>query len=225
MEENSSKKVFLSVLGVAILMVAVVGISFAVFSYTSNNTEVNKITTGQVTMTYAESTSGVKLVDALPISDEAGMAYGLGTGSASPALKEGEVAYFDFDVNVSATGTITIPYEINVTKATLTAGKTQLPDGSVKIYLTKKSNDTETAVSGYPKLMSDVITAGNKSTLRTSEDAYKLHDETVTFTTGTGSGNANTSYRLRIWIDSAVDTNTLTGKEEYAIKVNVDSVK
>ena len=52
MEESGSKKVLLSVLGVAILVVAVVGISFAAFSFTNTSDE-NSIQTGTITMSYA----------------------------------------------------------------------------------------------------------------------------------------------------------------------------
>ena len=49
MKENNQKKVLLSVLGVAILVVAVVGISFAIYS-TSFETGANSISTGTVTV-------------------------------------------------------------------------------------------------------------------------------------------------------------------------------
>ena len=41
MEENGSKKVLLSVLGVAILVVAVVGVSFAFFTYSKEGEKNN----------------------------------------------------------------------------------------------------------------------------------------------------------------------------------------
>jgi len=61
MEENNSRKVLLSVLGVAILLVAVVGISFAAYTFTDQSDEANTINTGTITMSYTEPENGIKL--------------------------------------------------------------------------------------------------------------------------------------------------------------------
>ena len=52
MEENNSKKVLLSVLGVAILVVAVVGVSFAAFSFANTSDKANQIQVGTITMSF-----------------------------------------------------------------------------------------------------------------------------------------------------------------------------
>ena len=74
MKGNNSKQVLLSVLGVAILVVAVVGVSFAAFSYSKTGEKVNTITTGTITMSYSETTNGINLTNALPMTDGVGMA-------------------------------------------------------------------------------------------------------------------------------------------------------
>ena len=89
---NSSKQILLSVLGVAILVVAVVGISFAAFSYSKAGEVSNTITTGTITMSYSEPTNGINLTDALPITDEAGKAL------------SGDNNTFDFTVNATIAG-------------------------------------------------------------------------------------------------------------------------
>ena len=61
---NSSKQILLSVLGVAILVVAVVGVSFAAFTFSKKGTEENKITTGTIKLTYTEETDGISITDA-----------------------------------------------------------------------------------------------------------------------------------------------------------------
>ena len=53
-EDNNSKQVLLSVLGVAILVVAVVGVSFAAFTFSQTGQKVNTISTGTITMSYSE---------------------------------------------------------------------------------------------------------------------------------------------------------------------------
>lgn len=55
MNNNSSKQVLLSVIGVAILVVAVVGVSFAFFSYVYNGKETNTVKTGTIVFTASDS--------------------------------------------------------------------------------------------------------------------------------------------------------------------------
>ena len=89
---NSSKQILISILGVAILIVAVVGISFAAFTYARTGTTTNTITTGTITMSYTEGKNGITLTDALPITDDAGKAL------------SAEGQYFDFTVNAKIVG-------------------------------------------------------------------------------------------------------------------------
>ena len=56
MNNNSSKQVLLSVIGVAILVVAVVGVSFAFFSYVYNGDTANEINTGTIVFTASDDT-------------------------------------------------------------------------------------------------------------------------------------------------------------------------
>ena len=53
-QSNSSKQVLLAVVGVAILVVAIVGVSFAFFNYTRTGSE-NSITTGQINFSTEQS--------------------------------------------------------------------------------------------------------------------------------------------------------------------------
>ena len=202
MEENSSRKVLLSVLGVAILVVAVIGVSFALYS-TSSTGKVNSISTGTITMSYTEPSNGINLTNALPISDAEGKSL------------KGEGNVFTFTVSATASGTVTVPYEINITKDS----STTLADGAVAVYLTKGTT-TETEVVAK-KLMSQVVTTANKSTYRT--DSYKLYSTNVVYQNGTvKTGEATTTYNLRIWVDANADAETIKS-QEYKIKVNVDS--
>jgi len=197
-EENNSRKVFLSVLGVAILLVAVVGISFAAYTYDSLGDE-NSINTGTITMSYTEPQNGINLVNALPVAD----------GTAS----KWENDVFTFTVAATASGTVTIPYEISVQKTDGT-----LENSEVKIYLTRGNIGAETVVYG-PELMSEVIKDDNRSTLRKTVDAYKLHTETVVFKDAEAT-NATVKYNLRIWVDAGA---TVTQGEYYKLLVHVDS--
>lgn len=201
---NSSKQILLSVLGVAILVVAVVGISFAAFSYSKTGEVSNTITTGTITMTYTEPTNGISLTDALPITDDAGKAL------------KGDGKTFDFTVGATVAGTTTINYAITAVKD----ATSDLPDTGVKVYLTSTSGETETAVLG-PKLVSklDKTVAGN--------DAGAPADQYV-LKTGTYTATGTDNYRLRMWVDSNygqqtgnANTTEFAAQHKYILKVNV----
>ena len=202
MKENNQKKVLLSVLGVAILVVAVIGISFAAYS-TVFTSQANTVTTGTIMVSYNEPSSAILVNDAMPMSDANGKAQ---TGSGK----------FDFTVSTKADNALTVPYEINLTKVTTgTPTFTSMEDNQVKAYLTKGSTAvTETGANGT------LISALTASTVRTG--AKVLHKDSNTFTTDNAGTAQTTSYTLRLWIDSAVDVSAVSGKEYHA-KVNVDS--
>ena len=65
-QSNQSKKVLLSVIGVAILVVAVVGVSFAFFNYTRTQTTANTITTGHIF--FDSTTSSFSMEDLFPVA-------------------------------------------------------------------------------------------------------------------------------------------------------------
>ena len=193
---NNSKQVLLSVLGVAILVVAVVGVSFAAFSYSKTGEKVNTITTGTITMSYSEATNGINLTEALPMSDIQGKAL-TGTNNV-----------FDFTVSatIQGSGETTINYAITATKES----GSSLADSAIKVYLTDitSGGDTEvlapTKVSALQKTTSDVSGAPNGQ--------YKL-------TSGTFNTTTTKKYRLRMWV--ADDFSDLNASGSYKLRVNV----
>ena len=196
---NSSKQILISILGVAILIVAVVGISFAAFTYVGTGQTTNTITTGTITMSYTEDTNGITLTDALPITDESGKAL------------SAEGQYFDFTVNarIIGKGTTQLNYAITATEVT-----NSLPNTGVKVYLTSNSDSTvelaPTLVSKLPQAQS-----GNSAGATVGERILKsgtinTTDETV---------DQTTTYRLRMWVDQ--NYTAPSTKQVYSIKVNV----
>ena len=55
-----------------IMVLAVIGVSYAAFNYSKIGTKLNSITTGSVTMSYEESDNVINLTGSLPTVDEAG---------------------------------------------------------------------------------------------------------------------------------------------------------
>ena len=196
-DNNNSKQVLLSVLGVAILVVAVIGVSFAAYSYSKTGEKVNTITTGTITMSYSEDTNGINLVDALPMSDEQGKALS-GTNNV-----------FDFTVTatINGSGTTTINYDVTATKE----GESTLDDSAVKVYLTDITSDADTQVLA-PTKVSALTKTGSSEASGAPNGQYKL-------TTGTFTSTTTRKYRLRMWV--AEDYSSLSTSGTYKLRVNV----
>lgn len=191
---NSSKQILLSVLGVAILVVAVVGISFAAFSYSKTGVKENTITTGTITMSYTEPTNGINLTNALPITDTAGKAL------------SGDNNTFDFTVTATIAGTTTINYAITAVKG----DECTVADSGVKVYLT----DQENAQILAPTPVANLTTTVSDNAAGAPAGQYVL--KTGTYST---AGTTTENYRLRMWV---ADTYTAPStQQKYVLKVNV----
>ncbi len=221
MQDNSSKQILLSVLGVAILIVAVVGVSFAVFTYQLAGQKENTITTGTITMNYTEGQKGISITNAMPVSDDVGKtitntagADDTGSDLAGGAghLEAGASGVFDFNVNATINGSVTIKYDIMAVKK----GESTLEDQYAKLYLQKSDAATMASPSDaqvpitYDKLSeaSSAATDAGKGL----QNAKLLHTDTFT-------ASATHYYRLRMWVDNSykVDKTART----FTVTVNV----
>lgn len=200
--ENSQKKVLLSVLGVAILVVAVIGISFAAYTATGASND-NTINTGTLMVSYQEDSTAINITNALPMSDADGI---------NPANLSGDAESFTFTVSTNASDAISIPYTVSLTPVNSGEGNF-LSDSQVKVYLTKNGS----AVSGFPKAISgcEKITSGTRS------GSYLLTSATDNFNADNTTAKT-TTYVLKMWVDSTVDVSGGTSYS-YSAKVNVDS--
>lgn len=189
---NSSKQILISILGVAILIVAVVGISFAAFTYAKTGTKTNTITTGTITMGYTEPENGINLTNALPITDAAGKAL---TGNNNT---------FDFTVAATISGSTTINYAITAVKGD---GCTVADDG-IKVYLTDQ-NDAQILA---PTKVTALTTTASNNAAGAPAGQYVLK-------TGTYTATTTEKYRLRMWV--ADDYNAPATSQKYILKVNV----
>ena len=196
MKDNNSKQVLLSVLGVAILVVAVVGVSFAAFSYSKTGEKVNTITTGTISMSYSEPENGITLTNAMPMEDSTGMAL------------DGANETFDFTVTatINGSGTTTINYAVTA----VTEPGTTLNDNYVKVYLTNMASDADTQILA-PTVVSSLP--------KTSSDASGAPDGQFILDDGTFAVSSTNEYRLRMWV---ANNYAVTGSSEtYTLRVNV----
>ena len=211
MQDNSSKQILLSVLGVAILVVAVVGVSFAAFTYAGVGKKENTITTGTITMNYTEGQKGISITNAMPVSDDVGKTI-TAEDPKSGSITEGGAGVFDFNVNATINGSVTIKYDIMAVKK----GESTLEDQYAKLYLQKSDAATMASPSDaqvpitYDKLSeaSSAATDAGKGL----QNAKLLHTDTFT-------ASATHYYRLRMWVDNSykVDKTART----FTVTVNV----
>ena len=167
--------------------------------------QANTIGTGQISMSLLESNDTIAITNALPISDSRGKILGSDDS-------------FDFAITTHATGAPgNISYSISITKATVDSGYTALGDNQVKVYLTALSGEDNEVQVVKPTLVNSIITSGNTGnfTFDSGKTGYLTHSHASANTTKT------TKYRLRMWVDSAVDASNWNQntKLQYKLKV------
>lgn len=178
MTENKKTLLF-SVLGVILLLVVVIGVSYAMYTFSANGSKINEITTGTISVSYKE-TSTITLDNAYPSTDAVGSAV---TGHD-----------LVFTVNGSISGSTTVTYDLAL--ANITPGTT-LTAEHIKFNL--KKGDTYligTANTG----VTIASRAANKGTLITT--GYLLDTDTLT------SAKTGATYTLRAWVADTYDLPT-----------------
>ena len=177
------KKLMLMSLALILLVVTLIGTTYAIFTYTKLGTTENVITTGALSFIYTENTgvgSGISLTDALPVSDEVGKAYAT------------ENYVFDFKVEGTNTSTKEIEYEITLEKDSTS----DLEESAVKVYLVEMDGSNET------KLLSPTLYSNLNQTKVTTERIEKsLYYGTVP----ANSDSYTKSFRLKMWVDEGLD--------------------
>ena len=176
-------KILLAVLVIIGIIMIMLGVTYAVFTYTKLGTTSNVITTGTLKFSYTENTGvgrGISLSNALPVTDKKGKSY----------TESGQV--FDFTITGTNTSGKAIPYEIT---ARLNKNST-LDKNVVKVYLTDITSDEKEVLE--PTIYGDL--------LQTSIDVGENTEKTLYQTTvDSNTSNYEKKYRLRIWIDENTD--------------------
>ena len=177
-----------------LLIIAIVGVSYAAFRFTGEGQRVNTITTGSITMTYEETSNTISLNGALPTRDATGK-----------ALND----YFDFTVNSQNSGDVNINYEISAKDVTTSERKI---DGSnIKLYLTRLTDDGEEGLM-TPETYNEEESS-NSYTGRPS-------GELSLYTSSMNSSESN-NYRLRMWVDEDYNPQDDGGNLEFSVQINV----
>ena len=191
---KTKKEVVILVLMI-VLIIAVLGVSYAAFKFTGEGTKLNTITTGSITMSYEESSNTISLNGALPTTDETGKVR----------LNEGE--YFDFTVSSAITGDVNINYEISAKEV----GEGTIDGSNIKLYLTRLTDDGEEEIM-TPRVYSEESTT-NSYTGRPS-------GEMSLYTSSMSSSESN-RYRLRMYVDEDYNPQGDGGGLTFSVQVNV----
>ena len=195
---NNKKQLLLSIGLVLILVLMIVGISYAAFKFTGLGNKPNTITTGAITMEYTETTNIISMTGALPTTDATGKVR----------LTAGE--YFDFTIKSSIKGNTNINWEIAAEDITASSAK-KMDGKNIKLYLTKlDSAGAETQVMA-PKVYS-ATTSANTKTGRPSG--------VMSLATGTMSTSETTNYRLRMYVDEDYNPQGDGGGLSFSVKIN-----
>ncbi len=194
---NNKKQLLLSIGLVLILVLMIVGISYAAFKFVGEGKKLNTITTGAITMEYEESTNTISMTGALPTTDATGKVR----------LTAGE--YFDFTIKSNIQGNANINWEIAAEDITASAKK--MNGKNIKLYLTKlDSTGAETQVMA-PKVY-NASTSANTKTGRPSG--------VMSLATGTMSASETTNYRLRMYVDEDYNPQGDGGGLSFSVKIN-----
>ena len=195
---DKKKQLLLSIGLVLILVLMIVGISYAAFKFVGLGQKENTITTGAITMEYTESTNTISMTGALPTTDATGKVR----------LTKGE--YFDFTIKSNIQGNTNINWEIAAEDITPSSAK-KMAGKNIKLYLTKlDSNGAETQVMA-PKVY-NASTSANTKTGRPSG--------VMSLATGTMSTSETTNYRLRMYVDENYNPQGDGGGLSFSIKIN-----
>ncbi len=194
---NNKKQLLLTIGLVLILVLMIVGISYAAFKFTGTGQKANTITTGAITMKYTESTNTISMNNALPTTDATGKVR----------LTAGE--YFDFTLEGTIKGSENINWEIAAEDVTTATRKI---DGKyIKLYLTSlDENNNETEVMA-PKVY----------TTESTENTYTGRPANMmSLAKGTTSTSFSTKYRLRMYVDESYNPQGDGGNLAFSIKIN-----
>ena len=195
---KNKKKDLVLILIVFILLIAIVGISYAAFNYVGTGQKLNTITTGAISMNYIESSNVISMNNALPTTDATG----------KKRKNTGE--YFDFTVKSSIKGNTDINYEVAAKEE---SGNT-FSGKNIKFYLTKVNSDGTEEEAMPPKTYSEDTTS-NVYTGRPA-DMMSLFVGNLN-----QQGDTEIKYRLRLWVDENYNPQNDNGGLIYKVKVNV----
>ena len=227
---KNKKKTTITIVGILVLVIAVVGTSYAIWNYVYNGTLKNTLETADISLEFLESNTNIITVEnALPMGCTEG--------------KQQEET-FDFAVTSTTTRDTKINYTLTIEKLSVDTGYTALNDNQVALYLTNYDGTNELLPSNYNCPVLNAIPQESSNTV----DKYKNIKPMLLSNTDTGhislisqlnnyqlySGThmhdsthnkVQDKFKLRAWIAPDVDASSWNSstKLQYKFKIGVTS--
>lgn len=202
MIQTESKQILLSIIGIAVLIIAFVGVSYAAFTGAFTDFQMNSISTGTISLKLENEQGSIAMKNVMPISDEVGM------------NSEGDDVYH-FTVTSNISAHTTLNYEIYAEK--VVSDEEMLSDSSVRFYL-EKMGDSGYEATSITQIPQPFVPLKAKSFLGSKKDSMVLYSGTLS-NTGDASKDLTDYFRLKMWVsqDTAIDSVS----RSFNIKLNV----
>ena len=193
MDNTLSRQILLSILGLALIIVAIVGVSYAVMIDSSNG-----VISNEAFIDNNDNQNGIFLDNTLPISDSVGKIYD---------------KYFDFDVVSLVSSATIVEYEISLEK--VLDNSMTLSNNEVKFYLEKLVSNKFTMVN-EPQHFFEI---GMDSALGTSANNMIIYHGS--FVNNTSEKRSfKESFRLRCWVDDKTIINSYAKSFKTVVKIH-----
>ena len=179
-----------------LLVIALIGVSYAAFRFMGEGAKLNKITTGSITMEYTESSNTISLTGALPTTDETG----------KKRLNPGE--YFDFTVSSTIVGDVNINYEISAKEV----GEGTIDGKYIKLYLTRIREDGTEEELMAPEVYNEESTSNGYTGRPAGE---------MSLYTSSMSSSESNKYRLRMYVDESYNPQDDGGELQFSVQINI----
>ncbi len=191
--QKSKNKEVLSVALVLLLVMIIVGVTYAAFTFSKTGTVENVITTGAVTMIYTEGENKITINNAIPMTEEVGKTL------------SDENFIFDFTININIVGNTTISYEVTAEKDP----SSTLANSEVRLYLQKSLDGTN-----YDE---EVLQPSPYEPME-EDDEFGAKAGEMVLDVGSTNKTVMYYYRLRMWVDSSYELSDVA--KTFTIRVN-----
>ena len=212
--ENNSKQAVLSIVGIAVLVIAVVGVSFAFFTYSKTGTTNNVITTGNIVFDFKEDTPGLSLTNQFPQSDADGITN----------------ETFDFSIaGTLPTSMAPINYSVYAIKGDVPTveGKSytetnRLKNSEINFYVTTSSDGeiqggygtADAGAKNYGAAVTDAIASGTS----TSGTGLQIATGTIEAT----GAEVKDSYTITMWVNDTVTISDTDSTKTYCASASAE---
>ncbi|MBQ8892194.1 MAG: hypothetical protein IJ068_05005 [Bacilli bacterium] len=158
--ENNSKQIMISILVMSLILLAVLGTTFAFFTYVKTGTTNNTVVAGEMGIYLSEAADALYLTNQFPMTN----AEVLAASDSSLSGGENDVTTMTFTITGYSSGTATIPYTVYVMDGDTDDEKVRFADSEISVYISEKTTYINGLASGQTQNAVSTPTAVNALT-------------------------------------------------------------